>query len=156
MNRRIVMWIVMAAVVGGVAIALLTPAPSVNKKIAGQELAQLQSAGALLVDVRTNSEYIAGHIPNSLSVPIDQLPQTASGWSKTQPVIVYCATGARSAQAASYLAAQGFKEVYDLSNGIAAWTGPVEGGQPTTSAPAGPGVVNTSGRPVFIDFASST
>jgi rhodanese-related sulfurtransferase len=136
--------------------ALATPTPSVNKKITGSELTQLQSAGAWLVDVRTNSEYITGHIPNSLSVPLDQLAQTASGWSKTQPIIVYCATGARSAQAASYLAGQGFKKVYDLNNGIAAWTGPVAGGRPTASAPVGSGTVVTGGKPVFIDFASST
>jgi rhodanese-related sulfurtransferase len=156
MNRKIVMWVVAAAVLGGVAFALFTPTPSVNKKVTGPELAQLQKAGAWVVDVRTNSEFIAGHIPNSLNIPLDQLPQTVSGWSKTQPVVVYCATGARSAQAASYLVAQGFKKVYDLANGAASWTGPVEGGQAKTSIPTGQGVVKTAGKPVFIDFASST
>jgi rhodanese-related sulfurtransferase len=155
MNRKIVLWIVVAAVIVGVAFAVLRPAPAVNRKIGGQELTKLQGAGAWVVDVRTNAEYIAGHIENSLNVPVDQLAQDSSGWNKTQPIIVYCATGARSAQAASYLAQQGFKKVYDLSSGIAAWTGPVVGGQPTTSAQTGPGVVKTSGKPVFIDFAGS-
>lgn len=156
MNRNIVTWLVAAALLGGVAFALFTPTPSVNKKVTGPELAQLQKAGAWVVDVRTNSEFIAGHIPNSLNVPLDQLAQTASGWSKTQPVVVYCATGARSAQASSYLVTQGFKKVYDLSNGATSWTGPVAGGQAKTSIPTGQGVVKTAGKPVFIDFASST
>jgi rhodanese-related sulfurtransferase len=156
MNRRLITWLVVTAVLGGVASALSTPTPSVNKKISSQELTQLQGAGAWLVDVRTNAEYVAGHIPNSLSVPLDQLQQASAGWSKTQPIIVYCATGGRSAEAAAYLVGQGFKRVYDLSNGIAAWTGPVTGGQPTASIPTGPSVVKTAGRPVFIDFAGST
>jgi rhodanese-related sulfurtransferase len=155
MNKKLIMWVVVGAVVAGAMFSLVTPAPAVKKGITSQELTQLQASGAWVVDVRTNSEFIGGHIANSLNVPVDELPQIAAGWSKTQPVIVYCATGARSAQAASYLAAQGFKKVYDLSNGIVAWTGQVEGGQPTASTPSGPAVVKTSGKPVFIDFAGS-
>lgn len=154
MNRKAITWLVAAAVIAGVFYALLSPTPVVNKKISSTELSQLQSQGAWLVDVRTNSEYIGGHIPNSLNVPVDQLAQVSSGWSKTQPIIVYCATGARSAEAAALLAGQGFRKVYDLSNGIAAWTGQVVGGQQTASA--GPTHVKTAGKPVFIDFASST
>jgi rhodanese-related sulfurtransferase len=155
MNRSITIWLVAAAVVGGIAFALFTPAPSVNKKIASEELTQLQASGAWVVDVRTNSEYIAGHIPNSLNVPVDQLAKTAAGWGKTQPIIVYCASGARSAQAASFLASQGFKKIYDLSNGMVAWTGPIEGGQVAAAVPSGQGVVKTNGMPVFVDFAGS-
>ena len=155
MNNRLILWIVVAGLVAAGIFAVMTPTRAVNKSITSQELVQLQSSGAWVVDVRTNSEYISGHIPNSLNVPIDQLAQTAAGWSKSQPIIVYCATGARSAQAASYLAGQGFTKVYDLSNGIAAWTGPVAGGQATASLPSGPGVVKTDGKPVFIDFAGS-
>jgi rhodanese-related sulfurtransferase len=156
MNRKVLIWILFAAVLGGVGYALITPQPAVNKKIDSAELTQLQKSGAWVVDVRKNSEFIQGHIPNSLNVPLDQLAQTASTWSKTQPVIVYCATGARSAQAASYLAGQGFKKVYDLAGGAASWSGPVAGGQANASAPTGAGVVKTNGKPVFIDFASST
>lgn len=155
MNRKLITWVVAIAVIGGVFYALLKPLPAVNKKIDSAELTQLQSKGAWLVDVRTNSEYIAGHIPNSLNIPVDQLAQAASGWSRTQPIIVYCATGARSAQAAALLAGQGFRSVYDLNGGILAWTGQTVGGQQSASA-SGPTHVKTSGKPLFIDFASST
>ena len=150
------MWIAAGAMVAGAAFALMSPAPSVRKTIATQELTRLQSSGAWVVDVRTNSEYISGHIPNALNVPLDQLLETAATWSTTQPIIVYCATGARSAEAATLLAQSGFQEVYDLGGGIATWTGDMEGGQAATSIPAGPGVVKTDGLPLFIDFASST
>ena len=155
MNSKLVVWIVVGAVVAGAAFALMTPAPAVNQTSSSQELAQLQSSGAWVIDVRTNSEYVSGHIANSLNIPLDQLPQASSTWDKKQPIIVYCASGARSAEAASYLATQGFRRVYDLDKGIIAWTGQVVGGQDTVSMPNGPGVVKTAGKPVFIDFAGS-
>jgi rhodanese-related sulfurtransferase len=156
MNKRLTVWIVGIAVIVGVMYSLSTPAPAIKKLINGQELAQLQTKGAWVIDVRSNSEFVSGHLPNSLNVPLDQLGQVSSTWPKTQPVIVYCATGARSAEAAAYLAAQGFRKVYDLDKGIASWTGQVVGGQDTAALPTGAGVVKTSGKPVFIDFASST
>ena len=156
MSRKLIVWLGGIAVIAGVMYSLSTPVPAVNKLIKGQELAQLQTAGAWVIDVRSNSEYISGHLPNSLNVPLDQLAQVSSTWAKTQPVIVYCATGARSAEAATYLAAQGFRKVYDLDKGIAAWTGQVVGGQDTSALPTGTGVVKTSGKPLFIDFASSS
>ncbi|MBI5232625.1 MAG: rhodanese-like domain-containing protein [Coriobacteriales bacterium] len=156
MNQRIVIWTIVGAVVAGLAFVLMTPATATKQNIESSELTQLQNGGAWVIDVRTNSEYVRGHIPDSLNLPLEQLKQTAATWSKTQPIVVYCATGARSAEAASYLTSQGFKKVYDLSGGMAGWTGPVAGGQPATSVPKGPGVVETGGEPVFIDFAGST
>ena len=155
MNRKLIVWLVAAAIALGAVVALATPVPAVMKAVAAQELAELQGAGAWVIDVRTNSEYVTGHIPNALNVPLDQLQSTAAGWPKTQPIIVYCATGARSAEAATFLGGQGFKKVYDLDRGIIAWTGQVVGGRDTAALPVGPGVVKTAGKPVFIDFAGS-
>ncbi|MDO8986917.1 MAG: rhodanese-like domain-containing protein [Coriobacteriia bacterium] len=155
MNRNLVKWVLAGAIIAGAAFALLSPASVVNKTITAEELTQLQSSGAWVIDVRTNSEYISGHIPNALNIPLDELPKAAATWSTTQPIIVYCATGARSAEAATLLAERGFREVYDLG-GVVTWTGELEGGQSTTPVPAGPGVVDTEGLPIFIDFASST
>lgn len=155
MNRRWIGWLVVFAIAAGAMLALATPAPTVKMTVTGGALAQLQDSGAWVIDVRTNAEYIAGHLPNALNVPLDQLPTAAATWPKDQPLVVYCATGERSAQAATYLSDQGFRSVYDLKNGIASWTGEVVGGADEASAPTGPGVVETSGRPVFIDFAGS-
>lgn len=156
MNRKLVMWIVAGAIIATAAFALLSPAPAVKKTITAKELTQLQSAGAWVIDVRTNGEYISGHIPNALNIPLDQLSQAADTWSTSQPVVVYCATGARSAEAATLLAGGGFREVYDLGGGVVSWTGELTGGQASVALPAGSGAVDTEGLPVFIDFASST
>jgi rhodanese-related sulfurtransferase len=40
---------------------------------------------------------------------------------KDKPLVVYCAKGGRSAQACAFLAAKGFKELYNLEGGIEAW-----------------------------------
>ena len=157
MNKKIILWFVVAALViaGGVALTT-TPAAAVNKNIGNDELSQLQSAGAAVIDVRTLAEYQSGHVPGALNVPLDTLQEVSAAWNKDQPVVVYCATGARSAEAASLLAQAGFRKIYNLEKGIAGWTGQTEGGAGSGTLPEGAGVVKTSGKPVFIDFSGST
>jgi rhodanese-related sulfurtransferase len=158
MNKKILVWVACGAAVIALLLAVTTPAASVLKKVDGAEVLRLQASGALVVDVRTASEYAQGHIASSINAPVDQIQQASAAWSKTQPIVVYCATGARSANAAAYLSGQGFAKVYDLAGGIAEWTGSlVDGsGQTTSGLTVSAGLVKTGGKPVFIDFASST
>ncbi len=81
---------------------------------------------ALLLDVREAEEYRAGHIPGSLSMPLSVLPARCLELKdKSQPLFVYCLSGARSRQAADYLQSQGFQKVKNIG-GISAYTGKVE------------------------------
>jgi rhodanese-related sulfurtransferase len=154
--KKIIVWGVAALFVGAGVLAVAMPVPSVDKGIGNDELLQLQGSGALVVDVRTTAEFGAGHIASAVNVPLDMLHQAAASWDKNQAVVVYCATGARSAEAASYLAGAGFKKVHDLTGGVVAWDkGPV-GGSAAASAPTGSGAIKTNGKPVFIEFATST
>ena len=154
MLRRNAAWIAVAVFAVGVIIALATPAQAVRKDIGNAELRQAQGAGAVLVDVRTPAEYAAAHLTGAANVPLDQLAQASQTWDKNRAVIVYCATGARSALAATSLVALGFRKVYNLTKGIVSWDGPVVQGAGAGSVP--PTRVKTNGRPLFIDFASST
>jgi rhodanese-related sulfurtransferase len=71
--------------------------------------------GGRLVDVRTESEYAAGHIEGARNIPLQVLPQrTAELEPKDDWVVVYCRSGSRSAQAAGILADGGFTHVFDL------------------------------------------
>ena len=81
-----------------------------------------QTPAPLLIDVRTAQEYRSGHIQGSKLLPLSDLPSRISQMSpdKTQPLVVYCQSGARSAQAAHHLAAMGYQVVYDLG-GIMSW-----------------------------------
>ena len=69
--------------------------------------------GGVIIDVRSKQEFQAGHIRNSMNIPVDLLTSQLSKISKDKPVITCCASGMRSATAKSMLLAAGYKEVYN-------------------------------------------
>ncbi len=73
-------------------------------------LPELEKEGAVFVDVRTPAEFAAGSRPGSLNIPLDTLPAGAARLDKDKPVILCCASGARSGIAAAILKRQGFKK----------------------------------------------
>jgi phage shock protein E len=74
----------------------------------------------VLVDVRTPEEYAEGFITGSVNIPLQELESRLSEIRRDIPVVVYCRSGNRSAQAADILTSSGYSEVYDLG-GIAEW-----------------------------------
>lgn len=84
------------------------------------------TAGAVLLDVRTPQEFREGHIPGSRNVPLQTIQAAADIVpDKSAPVFVYCLSGARSRQAAGALAQMGYTNVKNIG-GISAYTGKVE------------------------------
>jgi len=77
--------------------------------------------GLYLLDVRTPGEYQQARLEGAHLIPIDQLVNRLPELPKDRPILVYCAVGSRSAQVVSYLARQGYPEVYNLSGGIYSW-----------------------------------
>jgi rhodanese-related sulfurtransferase len=77
---------------------------------------------AVLLDVRTQEEFDAGHIEGAMLLPHDELSQRADELpaDKDTTIIVYCRTGRRSAIAAETLMSLGYTNVYDLG-GIESW-----------------------------------
>lgn len=84
--------------------------------------AMIDQGAATLVDVRTPQEYAQGHIPGALSLPLDRLSAMAQKKlpDKDKPVIVYCLSGRRSAQAVMILTQMGYKDIRNLG-GITGW-----------------------------------
>ena len=78
------------------------------------EAHHLVETGATLVDVRTPEEFQARHIPGALNVPVDELEDHLAQVPSGKPVVVYCATGMRSAAAARILRGKGRTDVFDL------------------------------------------
>jgi glyoxylase-like metal-dependent hydrolase (beta-lactamase superfamily II)/rhodanese-related sulfurtransferase len=74
-----------------------------------------------LVDVRTTREWTEGHIHGALNLPLSQLGERLGELSANRPLIVYCASGYRSAIAESLLRREGL-QVANLVGGLAAWT----------------------------------
>lgn len=84
-----------------------------------------------LVDVRTEGEYQSGHLENAVMIDFksSDFETNTSQLDKSKPVLLYCASGIRSAKAAQKLLSLGFGEVYDMKGGMRAW---VEEGRKTT------------------------
>lgn len=76
-------------------------------------------AGALLLDVRTEGEFGGGSLPGAKNIPLGSLGSRVAELSKEHAIVVFCASGMRSARAASILRAQGFT-VHDLGP-LTAW-----------------------------------
>lgn len=89
--------------------------------VAPSEVAARVSAGATVVDVRSTPEWRAGHLANSVHVPLGRLMAAMADRPRTQPLILVCETGSRSAIGASLLAVAGFTDVANLTGGITAW-----------------------------------
>jgi rhodanese-related sulfurtransferase len=68
-------------------------------------------------------EYEGGRLPNAIHIPLGQLGSRIQELAKltARPIVVYCDRGGRTRPAESALANQGFKEIYHLLGGFAAW-----------------------------------
>jgi rhodanese-related sulfurtransferase len=103
-----------------------------------------------LVDVRNPGETAEGVLPHARRLPLPTLVDHLDMLDRDRPTVVYCAAGARSAVAASAIAAAGFADVSDLLGGYAAWQSaglPVE--QPTPEN--GEGVAMPAGEVAAVD-----
>lgn len=107
--------------------SLVRSALSGVKSLAPQAVTSLiNGADAVVVDVRSKAEFAKGHIPGSLSIPLEQLAEESSSAlenAKDKPIILVCATGMRAGDAAMTLRKSGFAQVHKLAGGISAWTG---------------------------------
>ena len=83
--------------------------------------ARIQWGDVTLIDVRSDEEWKAGHIPNALHRFLGRLRETMAGLPQDRPIVAQCQSGVRSAIAASLLQAAGMN-VINLSGGFAAWT----------------------------------
>ena len=105
-----------------------TERPPVYTQITQEEAAEMMAGddGHVVVDVRRQDEYAAGHIPGAICIPnesIGDAPPEALP-DREQIILVYCRSGRRSKQAAQKLAELGYSRVYEFG-GILDWTGDV-------------------------------
>jgi rhodanese-related sulfurtransferase len=101
---------------------------------ASQSLAQ--SVSAVVIDVRTPSEYLAGHIPEARLIPVDEIEYRANEVPRdAETIFVVCQGGGRSAAACEILSNLGFKNLVNIYNGMGAWPGKKEIG-PAIRPPA--------------------
>jgi rhodanese-related sulfurtransferase len=92
-------------------------------EISVEDLKTLRDEGAsvVLVDVREPREYAVSDLPASVKIPLGTLPNSLEKIGKQDDLIVYCRSGARSAQAVQFLLANGYARARNLAGGINRW-----------------------------------
>ena len=81
-----------------------------------------QEKKLFLLDVREPNEFEYAHIPNSVLIPLNQIPKRLGELDPQQEIVVICHHGMRSQQAANYLVQSGFTNIANLTGGIDAWS----------------------------------
>lgn len=87
-------------------------------------LKQLQAdAPPLVVDVRSQGEYDRDHVPGAVHIPFYSIGSglNARGYSKQDPVVLYCEHGPRAGIAGVSLFLSGYDKVYSLEGHMKAW-----------------------------------
>ncbi len=102
-------WIVIAGVVVLVLIVKMMAGASKGDIVAAKEKIK---KGALVLDVRTPGEYQGGHVEGAVNIPVQDLEsRLAELRDKNRAIVVYCASGMRSANAVKILSAAGYVDV---------------------------------------------
>ena len=85
-----------------------------------------REASQIILDVRTQEEYDAGHIPGAILIPNETITDTPPEELPMldQIILIYCRSGNRSKQAAEKLAAMGYTNIYEFG-GINTWDGEI-------------------------------
>jgi hydroxyacylglutathione hydrolase len=86
-----------------------------------QTARRVQAGRATVVDVRNTDEWVRGHIPGALHIPLGRITEHSEQLPRDRQVVLQCETGARSAVAASLLLARGLSNVANLEGGYTAW-----------------------------------
>jgi molybdopterin/thiamine biosynthesis adenylyltransferase/rhodanese-related sulfurtransferase/molybdopterin converting factor small subunit len=85
----------------------------------------------VILDVREPFEYEIAHLDNAKLVPLGELAAHVNELDTARPIVVYCHTGMRSAQAVRFLNGLGYKKAKNLRGGIRAWVSEVQPELPT-------------------------
>jgi hydroxyacylglutathione hydrolase len=82
----------------------------------------------MLIDVRAPGEWAERRIDAAANLPLSRLSDWMATLDRDRSIVVHCASGYRSAIAASFLQRDGFSDVADLVGGLPAWesAAPVE------------------------------
>lgn len=111
MKKKIVSFIV--------CLLLLTACGTSYETIDSNAAMELIEKDAIVIDVRTVDEYNTGHIKDSINIPVENM--SSVNYDKETVIIVYCASGMRSSNAAKTLVDLGYTNVYNLDGGLINW-----------------------------------
>lgn len=116
------------SMLGLIGLFFLTGCNTGYKNVSVQELFNSKEGMRIILDVREPDEYQAGHIADSILIPLGELAlrksellTRVSEMPKDAPLYVICRSGNRSKQASEILIKAGFKDVRNVEGGMLAW-----------------------------------
>lgn len=94
--------------------------PNLNSQ---EAVTLINRSHAIIIDVRNDDEFAAGHIAEAKSMPLDALPDRLNELKKykDKPILVNCQRGVRGAKACDILKKAEFTQVHHLKGGLEAW-----------------------------------
>ena len=101
--------------------------PMIQRRTGGPALDTLgatrfiNDAHPIVLDVREPAEFASGHLPNARNIPVADLDKRVGDLPAGKPVLVCCASGARSGRALGVLRKAGHEQVFNLDGGVHAW-----------------------------------
>ncbi len=130
MSKRIILFMLAAALVVMVGIVFaVSQKGDVNMAITSKQAFDLiqknqSNPNFVILDVRTPAEYQSGAIAGAIDIDFyaPDFKTKLNQLDKNKIYLVYCRTANRSGQAAGMMKELKFKEVYDLSGGVVAWS----------------------------------
>lgn len=104
------------------------------REITALELKARRDAGdhPLVIDVREGYEVAAASIPDTLHIPMNEIPERLGELDAGRETIIMCRSGGRSLRVAQFMAGHGFGNVVNLAGGILAWAEDVDPSVPAT------------------------
>lgn len=100
---------------------LIAPRLSGVKSMSAADYHTFRNEKHTLLDVRSKGEWQSGHPSHAMHIELGEVSQRMHEIDKDKPLVVICASGNRSAMAATKLANAGFETVYNFSGGMGAW-----------------------------------
>ena len=112
-------------IVVAVTLWLLAQVALAAGSISVDQLDQQISAGKapMIIDVRTEDEFLAGHVPGARLIPHTRMADYAKTLAgmKDEPIVLYCKSGKRAGMAAETLEKAGFSKIEILDGSFQAW-----------------------------------
>ncbi|MFA7438190.1 rhodanese-like domain-containing protein [Castellaniella sp.] len=124
------LWILLIALVSGALLLWpsLSGAGRSNARIAlADAIGRINRENGLFVDIRPETQFKAGSIPQARNIPIDTLEAHAGSLPKDRPIVVVDTRGQDASKAVAQLRKHGLEQVFSLEGGLNAW---IDGGLP--------------------------
>ena len=114
--KKLVLAVILVCIVSSLALA---GAQDISSREAKALLEK--NRNIFLLDVRTPQENSQARLPGSVLIPINELEGRIKEVPRNKTTLVYCAVGSRSKPVAEYLSKNGYKDVYNMTDGIVGW-----------------------------------